>query len=129
MKVMPLNNCGECNGEIKDDFIICSYCHLPNHATSGCSGLTRAEIQSISAKKNELLFLCNQCAKNDSRKSSEESLRALIANLQNDITAIREKLDSSSSFDSRTKIDLVESVISEIRERSKREKNVMCLWC
>uniref|UniRef100_A0A8D9E300 Uncharacterized protein n=1 Tax=Cacopsylla melanoneura TaxID=428564 RepID=A0A8D9E300_9HEMI len=122
--------CPQC-GKISE-FIQCSKCKAPQCYT--CADVSVTEASAL--RKKNIKFECTTCCSNEGKKSKDTNDKTLIdvvTAIQQQVTALQATIEdmknnslvASTNLPSNSQSNDMDVVISEINERSKREKNVI----
>lgn len=136
--------CETCKEPVEDKFANCDSCHVTQHPTEACTGLSPTELRSVVLSKRTLVYFCQECR--ESFRSVPVLLRE-IRNFKNEVSALKvevneirnemtslisenkslklevSKLKNKNSHDEHSTTD--ENIMMELIERQKREKNII----
>uniref|UniRef100_A0A8D8QR85 Uncharacterized protein n=1 Tax=Cacopsylla melanoneura TaxID=428564 RepID=A0A8D8QR85_9HEMI len=122
-KCVLCNKTGEC--------IQCTYCEMNICLT--CADISTFEANLLKKQKNNLKYECTSCCEKEASKSKSSDgvsqLAEVVKNLQQQIQLLQQSIESmknnrendpsdKSSYD-------MDTIINEMSERNKREKNII----
>ena len=122
---MSCLKCNKATNATKD--FKCDRCGRPIHGT--CANLTRAEEAQMRLTNRRLKFFCEDCDSSvihSTNQSDVDEMKNILVDLRKEISSLREEIATMKGGTSiNNNEELMEDIISEMREREKCSKNLI----